>query len=157
MLSCPQVFGIFLALHKEFFFFFFFFFGTERSRNSSSSFYFFSFLFKAQLNLPCSFPLSVLFSSQTQNCLPRRHILDQTALRFPAFCCQSLCLRKPIHLTNFLRKMALKRISFDSLFSSLKSTPDLVDLELAGKHGFFPSSFTALFIASFLSSSYCAQ
>lgn len=136
--------------------------------SSSCSFFFFlpilfiyllTFLlpFFAQLKLPCPFALSVLFSSQPQNCLPRRHFLDQSALHFPAFCCQPLCLRKPIYLTNFLRKMALKRVSFDSCFCSLKSTPYLVDLELVGKHGFFLSSFTGLFIASFLSSSYCAQ
>lgn len=43
-------------------------------------------------------------------------------------------------------------------FSSLKPTPVLADLELFGEHGrFFPSSFARVFIASFLSSSYCAQ
>lgn len=54
--------------------------------------------------------------------------------------------------------MALKRINLYLHFSSLKSTPALADPELSGEHGrFFPSSFTRVFIASFLSSSYCAQ
>lgn len=54
--------------------------------------------------------------------------------------------------------MALMRITFYLHFSSLKPTPALADLELSGEHGkFFPSSFARVFIASFLSSSYCAQ
>lgn len=112
-------------------------------------FYIFFLLFLlplfAQLNPLCPFPLSVLFPFQTQNHLPRRRILDQTVLHFPVFCCQSLHQRKPLYITNFLTKMALRRVFYESRFSSLKPTPDLVDQELAGKHGFI---FSSIFIHS---------
>lgn len=68
--------------------------GREEHRKPRNSSYvsFFLFNFFSQLNLTLPLLLSVLFSSQTQNYLPRRHIPDQNVLHFPAFHCQSICL-----------------------------------------------------------------
>lgn len=73
-------------------------------------FFIFLFPFFTQLNIPYLFPLSVLFSSWTQNCLPRTPVVGQTAFHFPTFCSQLPHLRKPMHFTSILRKMPLKRI-----------------------------------------------